>query len=93
MKKFFIIKLLVLITIGWSGTNHLPDMKLKDLKNKRQDLSQYYSDGPILLNIWNLACEPCKKEMKELDKLNIKFKNAKLNKNSVEAKVKISLIR
>ena len=25
--------------------------------------------------------------------LNIKFKNAKLNKNSVEAKVKISLIR
>ena len=61
------------MTIGWSGTNHLPNIKLKDLKNKRQDLSQYYSDGPILLNIWNLACEPCKKEMKELDKLNIKY--------------------
>ena len=73
MKKFFFINLLVLMTIGWSGTNHLPNMKLKDLKNKRQDLSQYYSDGPILLNIWNLACEPCKKEMKELDKLNIKY--------------------
>ena len=73
MKKFFIINLLALMTIGWSGTNHLPNMKLKDLKNKRQDLSQYYSDGPILLNIWNLACEPCKKEMKELDKLNIKY--------------------
>ena len=73
MRKFFIINLLVLMTIGWSGTNHLPNMKLKDLKNKRQDLSQYYSDGPILLNIWNLACEPCKKEMKELDKLNIKY--------------------
>ena len=73
MKRFFIINLLVLMTIGWSGTNHLPNMKLKDLKNKRQDLSQYYSDGPILINIWNLACEPCKKEMKELDKLNIKY--------------------
>ena len=73
MKMFFIINLLVLMTIGWSGTNHLPNMKLKDLKNKRQDLSQYYSDGPILINIWNLACEPCKKEMKELDKLNIKY--------------------
>ena len=73
MKRFFIINLLVLMTIGWSGTNHLPNIKLKDLKNKRQDLSQYYSDGPILLNIWNLACEPCKKEMKELDKLNIKY--------------------
>ena len=73
MKQFFIINLLVLMAIGWSGTNHLPNMKLKDLKNKRQDLSQYYSDGPILINIWNLACEPCKKEMKELDKLNIKY--------------------
>ena len=73
MKKFFIINLLVLMTIGWSGTNHLPNMKLKDLKNKRQELRQYYSDGPILINIWNLACEPCKKEMKELDKLNIKY--------------------
>ena len=73
MKKFFIINLLVLMTIGWSGTNHLPNMKLKDLKNKRQELSQYYNDGPILINIWNLACEPCKKEMKELDKLNIKY--------------------
>ena len=73
MKKFFIINLLALMTIAWSGTNHLPNMKLKDLKNKRQELSQYYSDGPILINIWNLACEPCKKEMKELDKLNIKY--------------------
>ena len=73
MGKFLIINLLALMTIAWSGTNHLPNMKLKDLKNKRQDLSQYYSDGPILLNIWNLACEPCKKEMKELDKLNIKY--------------------
>ena len=73
MKRFFIINLLVLMTIGWSGTNHLPNMKLKDLKNKRQELSQYYSDGPILINIWNLACEPCKKEMKELDKLNKKY--------------------
>jgi len=73
MKRFFIINLLVLMTIGWSGTNHLPNMKLKDLKNKRQDLSQYYRDGPILINIWNLACEPCKKEMKELDKLNKKY--------------------
>ena len=73
MKKFFIINLLVLMTIGWTGTNHLPNMKFKDMKNKRQELSQYYKDGPILLNIWNLACEPCKKEMKELDKLNIKY--------------------
>ena len=73
MKKFFIINLVICISIGWTGTSHLPNIKLKDLKNKRQELSQYYSDGPILINIWNLACEPCKKEMKELDKLNKKY--------------------
>ena len=48
-------------------------MKLKDLNNNRQELSEYYSDGPILINFWNLACEPCKKEMKELDKLHLKY--------------------
>ena len=73
MKKFFIINLMVITTISWAGKNHLPNMKFKDLKNKKQNLSQYYSDGPILLNFWNLACEPCKKEMKELDKLHLKY--------------------
>ena len=74
MRKFFIINLLICISVVWTGTSHLPNIKLKDLKNKRQELSQYYSDGPILINIWNLACEPCKKEMKELDKLNKKYR-------------------
>ena len=73
MKKYFIFNLVIIISVIWAGSNHLPKIKLKDLANKRQQLSQYYSDGPILLNFWNLACEPCKKEMKELDKLNIKY--------------------
>ena len=73
MKKSIIFNLAIFISIIWAGSNHLPKIKLKDLNNKRQELSQYYSDGPILLSFWNLACEPCKKEMKELDKLNIKY--------------------
>ena len=63
----------IILSIVWAGTQHLPKMKFKDLNNKRQELSQYYSDGPILINFWNLACEPCKKEMKELDKLHLKY--------------------
>ena len=59
----------------WANSNHLPKIKLKNLENKKQELSQYYSDGPILINFWNLACEPCKKEMKELDKLHLKYEN------------------
>ena len=73
MKSIYWTALLILFTYNWAGTQHLPKMKLKDLNNKRQELSQYYSDGPILMNFWNLACEPCKKEMKELDKLHLKY--------------------
>jgi len=73
MKKFFLLNVAIILSIVWAGTQHLPKMKLKDLNNKRQELSQYYSDGPILINFWNLACEPCKKEMKELDKLHLKY--------------------
>ena len=61
------------LSISWAGNNHLPKTNLKDLNNKRQALSQYHSKGPLLLNFWNLACEPCKKEMKELDKIYIKY--------------------
>ena len=73
MKKFFLLNVAIILSIVWAGTQHLPKMKLKDLNNKRQELSQYYSNGPILMNFWNLACEPCKKEMKELDKLQLKY--------------------
>ena len=73
MKTVYWIVLLVLFTFNWASTQHLPKIKLKDLSNKRQELSTYYKDGPILINFWNLACEPCKKEMKELDKLHLKY--------------------
>ena len=67
--------LLVLLAFNWAGTQHLPNIQLKDLNKNRQEISQYYKDGPLLLNFWNLSCEPCKKEMKELDKLNIKYRD------------------
>ena len=73
MKKFFLLNAAIILSMVWAGTQHLPKMKLKDLNNKRQELNQYYSDGPILMNFWNLACEPCKKEMKELNKLHQKY--------------------
>ena len=73
LNNSIVFGLVISLSVLWGGPNHLPNIKLKDLNNKKQQLSQYYSDGPLLLNFWNLACEPCKKEMKELDKLNIKY--------------------
>ena len=83
MKKFFLLNVAIILSIVLAGTQHLPKMKLKDLNNKRQELSQYYSDGPILMNFWNLACEPCKKEMKELDKLHLKYEKQSFEEISI----------
>ena len=73
MKIFCWTALLFLFTINWASPQHLPKIELKDLQKKRQEISQYYKDGPILINFWNMACEPCKKEMKELNKLHLKY--------------------
>ncbi|MDP6570431.1 MAG: TlpA disulfide reductase family protein [Candidatus Marinimicrobia bacterium] len=73
MKHFAILSVFLLFTFGWAEKNHLPKTRLKDLNNKKQELNTFYKDGPILLNFWNLACEPCKKEMKELNKIHIKY--------------------
>ena len=69
-----LLKYILLITSSTLllGADHLPLVKLKDLQNKKHQLNDYYKKGPILINFWNLACEPCKKEMKELNKLHIK---------------------
>tara|TARA_Y100001960_G_C14579191_1_gene779833 strand:- start:194 stop:760 length:567 start_codon:yes stop_codon:yes gene_type:complete len=75
VRKYFYIVLIFLLEVALAVKQHLPDIALKDLSNKRQKISQYYKDGPVLMNFWNLACEPCKKEMKELDKINIKYRD------------------
>ena len=65
--------LYTIISISICFGDQLPNLKLKDLKNKPRLLKEFYKDGPILMNFWNLACEPCKKEMVELDKMNKKL--------------------
>ena len=66
------ILIIILSSVSF-GADHLPPIKLKDLQNKKYQLNDFYEKGPILINFWNLACEPCKKEMKELNKLHIKY--------------------
>ena len=74
-KNMVIILISCVFSIIWASSSHLPKIDLKDLKNKRQSLSKYHDGGPLLLNFWNLACEPCKKEMKELDKIYLKYRD------------------
>ena len=51
----------------------LPNVILKDLDNKKINISDFLESGPTLISFWFLACEPCKKEMKYLSEFNIKY--------------------
>jgi len=51
----------------------LPNHFLKDLNNKKRSIDEFIVDGPVAVNFWFLACEPCKKEMKYLSLFNEKY--------------------
>ena len=86
MKKSYYLLLFVVTLFGVTeevGVNDndqskpvIPNVKFKDLDNKKFMLESFYSSGPILMNFWTLSCEPCKKEMKHLSRLNEKYKDS-----------------
>lgn len=86
MKKSYYLLLFVVTLFGATeevGTNDneqskpvIPNVKFKDLDNKKFMLESFYSSGPILMNFWTLSCEPCKKEMKHLSRINEKYKDS-----------------
>ena len=51
----------------------IPDVNLKDINKKKIKLIDTCKDSYVLFNFWNMACEPCKKEMKFLNEFNQKY--------------------
>ena len=80
------ILIILIVFVGSSLAQEgklVPDAKLKDFEGKKFVVSEFYKEGPLLINFWNLACEPCKKEMKYLDIFNKKYKGNKFKVLSV----------
>ncbi|MBC8312605.1 MAG: TlpA family protein disulfide reductase [Candidatus Marinimicrobia bacterium] len=75
MKKLFFSLIIFSFSFLSADEGNLPVLKLKDLNNKRLDLSSLYADGPVAINAWNMSCEPCKKEMKYLNDFHIKYED------------------
>jgi thiol-disulfide isomerase/thioredoxin len=75
MFKIFPVLVVLFSSIVIADENKLPSFKLKDFNNKRIDLSTMYLDGPVAINVWNMSCEPCKKEMKYLNDFHIKYQD------------------
>ena len=51
----------------------LPKTFLKDLNSKKINIYDLHDNGPMAINFWFLACEPCIKEMKYLDQFHQKY--------------------
>ena len=51
----------------------IPDVRLKDINKKKMQLTDISKDNYVLFNFWNMACEPCKKEMKFLNEFHKKY--------------------
>ena len=74
MNKTILWLCLTFLTFIYAEGEKLSKFKLKDLNNKRVELSSFYEEGPVAINAWNMSCEPCKKEMKFLNDFHIKYK-------------------
>lgn len=68
------LTLLILSTFAFSIKTDLPNVKLKNMNKENVKMVDLTKDGPIVINFWNLACEPCKKEMKFLNQFHKKYR-------------------
>ena len=66
--------LFILFTFSFSTKTDLPNVKLKNMNKENVKMVDLTKDGPIVINFWNLACEPCKKEMKFLNQFHKKYR-------------------
>ena len=74
MKKIYSILILILsLNVVLANNTMLPKIKLKDFNKKKVTIDTLTKDGPILINFWTMACEPCKKEMKYLNDFHNKY--------------------
>ncbi len=68
MTRLFAVLLLVSISFGQE--KNLPQVNLKDLKNRTQSLERIVEGKLTLINFWATYCVPCRKEMKHLNRLS-----------------------
>ena len=70
---FLILSLSFSEDISDSKYQKIPDITLKDINKKKVKLIDLTKDNYIVFNFWNMACEPCKKEMKFLNEFHKKY--------------------
>ncbi|MCF6239552.1 MAG: TlpA family protein disulfide reductase [Candidatus Marinimicrobia bacterium] len=65
-----ILPILLIVVFAFGQEKSLPQVKLKDLKNKTHSLEKILDGKLTLLNFWATYCVPCRKEMKHLNRIS-----------------------
>ncbi|MBC8377399.1 MAG: TlpA family protein disulfide reductase [FCB group bacterium] len=65
-----LLPLLLIVAISFGQEKNLPQVNLKDMKNKTHSLNKLVEDQVTLINFWATYCVPCRKEMKHLNRIN-----------------------
>jgi len=56
-----------------SQSSSLSEIPMKTLENESVTLSAYLEKGPVYITFWALWCEPCKAELRYLQKIQEKY--------------------
>ena len=73
VKIYLFISTLLFSSDVIENKEFIPDVRLKDINKKKVKLLDLCKDYYVLFNFWNMACEPCKKEMKFLNQFHEKY--------------------
>ena len=65
-----LLPLLLIVAISYGQEKNLPQVNLKDMKNKTHNLNELVEGQVTLINFWATYCVPCRKEMKHLNRIN-----------------------
>lgn len=65
-----LLPLLLIVAISYGQEKNLPQVNLKDMKNKTHSLNELVEGQVTLINFWATYCVPCRKEMKHLNRIN-----------------------
>ncbi len=74
MKQFLIFLSTAVILFAQNTTQVAPNLVFDLLDGKKVTLSELVKKGPVVLDFWATWCEPCKKEMVQLEKLSKKYR-------------------
>ncbi|MDK9700659.1 MAG: TlpA family protein disulfide reductase [bacterium] len=73
--QLFILVMVVLSASFGFAQDKAPSVTLKGFDGNAVELSQYWENGPVLIDFWATWCTPCKESLPHFDEIYAKYKD------------------